>query len=128
MATLAEAFHDFVLLDPAVTALISQRLHWNKVPDTPGKPFVKGQTIVDPPTYHQQGLGPSKATLQLDIYGDSPASVDNTFEALKRRCSGYRGNIGGYDVRIFVTNQTDSWTEDMRLWHRMLELEVGYVS
>lgn len=127
MATLASALRGFVLLDPAVTALIGEHIHWNRVPEGVTPPYVRALIVTDSSVYNQMGAGPAKAVVQFDGWDSSKATVDDVMTAIKARTDGYRGSINGWDVRIFITNERDSWDQDLQMFHRMLEMEVGYV-
>ena len=128
MADVESSFRTFVLQDVAVLAEVGERFYWNKVADKPTLPFVRGTTVTDKPNYTQDGDGTGITTIQLDVFHESKSECNRVAGLIKTRCSGYRGAMGDYYVRMFLRNIPSNWDESGRLFRRIVEVEVGYVT
>lgn len=129
MADLESSFRTLVVTDPALGITFSGRLHWNVTPDGTNYPYIRATTVTDKPLNYQNKRGSGrlgKATIQLDIWDNDKVGVNLAAEQLRTFLDGYRGPMGDYEVRMFVTDVPSSWEEEQRAFRRILEVEVGY--
>lgn len=126
MASLEEEFRVLVL--HFTSATFGERFYWNKVADGADVPYIRATTITDKIKYHQQGRGPGKSLVQLDIFSDVKSQCNSAAEAILNWLEdGYRGQMGDYNVRIFATDIASDYWPESRQFHRLLEVEIGYV-
>jgi len=126
MADLESSFRAHVLQQSSITDLVSDRIYWNKVADNAVLPYVKLTTVTDNPSYHQQGESIGRSKVQLDIFDDDKGSCNSLTGIIRTALSGFRGAMGNYRVRLLVRNVNSDWEDSIRMFRRILEVEIGY--
>lgn len=104
----AELF-DFLKADVAVAALVNDRIFAIKAPESADYPSV---TITRVNNNHENNMlgssGLSRATYQIDTWALSSPSAESVSDALRDALDGFRGDMGGVDVRsIFLVADED---------------------
>jgi hypothetical protein len=72
MADLATAFHDRLIANGAVNAVVSTRIYWGVVPQGAALPYVRLHVISDPRPEHLKGYQGSRRTrIQASCFASS---------------------------------------------------------
>ena len=126
MSDLESSFRTFILQQEAIGAAISGRLYFDKIPDGVITPYVRAKTITDETSYHQQGVSVGKSMIQLDVFAESKSGCAVTATLIRTILAGYRGAMGTFRVVLFVRNVPSDWEELVRLFRKILEVEIRY--
>ena len=128
-----EAITALLLADPRVRFLLSDRLHWGRLPQSAtGSPYVILNVISGLPDYTNSGpSGLESSRMQIDGYATSPLVARDCAQAIVRVLELYRGPVGGVQLQGgFVAGKRDFQPEnpsgtaplyrrsvDFILWH-----------
>lgn len=89
----------FVLADPAVAALIGERLHPRRLPQKPTLPAVVYQRVATRRRHDLAGPdGLPRARMQFTCWALTPAHAAQVAHAVRTRLDGHRGPVGGTTV------------------------------
>lgn len=104
----------FLLADPALAALIGDRLTPGVRTQGASLPALVFNLISDLPDYTNDGpSGLAQARIQLDAYGETYAQAKAVQRATAARVSGLRVTIGGWAIQgVFQQNARDTFTHD----------------
>lgn len=95
-----EAVTALLLADAGLTALVGNRIHWMRLPQSvEGMPYVNLQTVSGIRDYHMGGpSGLTQHRLQVDAWGASYGSAKAAARAAAAVLSGHRGTTlrGGF--------------------------------
>lgn len=128
------AITSLLLAAPALTALVGDRVHWLRLPETVnGRPYLNLQVVNDPLFYlHGAGVSSYRETfLQADAWADTHAQADAVAQAMIDVISGFRGAYGGVLFRgIWITGARDmegSMTGgESQLFRRNVDLKTSW--
>jgi hypothetical protein len=131
MADIETSARTFLRQNAAVLAAFGERIYIDKVPDKIGDntvyPFAKISTVLDPPTYTQDGESTRLTLLQIDVYDKEVLDCKTNSELIRAAFTGYRGLMGEIEVgRVFVRNFSGNWQPDARHVRRINEIEIGW--
>ena len=83
MSSLKSALPARLLADGGVAALVGDRVHWTKVPQSSGRPHVRLQVISDPRPEHLKDYHAARVTrVQADVMADRSTEVEAITEAI----------------------------------------------
>jgi hypothetical protein len=124
-----EAVTAILLADAGVTALVGNRVHAMRLPQSVSVwPYINLQQISGVREYHQQGpSGLVEGRLQLDAWGERYLDAKNAAHAAARALSGYRDDTirGG-----FIDNERDYADESAggvtRLFRTQIDIMIWY--
>lgn len=130
-----QALTGLLLADAGLAALVGNRVHWVRLPETvKGLPYVNLQVIDDPQSYMKGRTvsGFRQTLVQADAWSDTYAGAADTCAALVAAVSGYRGSVGGVFVSIVeVTGVRDfdaSLTGgESQLFRRNVDLKLSWI-
>lgn len=114
----------FLLAQPAVSALIVDRLYPARLPQGVTLPAVTYQRIAGNSEISHDGPGDlARARIQIDCWADSYATMVSLAKAIRAALSGYRGPMGGNPAtNARVINVLDLPEPEPALWRRMVEI------
>jgi len=122
------ALRSLLLQDVDLTSLVVQRIHWDRIPDGETRPYIKAQLVGDKPNYRVSGKeNTSFAVVQLDIWHEDVSVCTTVRDVLRRNWSGFVGDYAQFHFRVKVNDVKGSWVPELRMYRRIVELEVGYV-
>lgn len=119
------------LQNAAVTTQIGSRFFINWIPEIQGGmtyPCVRAQTITDPFARTHGGTYGGRALVQLDVFDNDEATCNIAADALTSWLDNYRGGMGAYNVTVQIKNRMGGWEEESRLFRRILEVEILYMT
>jgi hypothetical protein len=109
-----------------VTDTFGYRLTGDKIPDEQDYPHGRLWIVSTPYQYHLLGESGRRALVQIDLFGETQASLDAGVSAIRSALSGYRGMMGDIDVGYcFIRNLMGNWDVNTRKYHRVLEVEFA---
>ncbi len=129
------AIYSHLAADPALSALVGQRIYPGSAPQGAVRPYVTFFSVSTSPGAHMLGGdGLAEVRLQLDIWADSAQSRLEVSDRLFMRLHGFRGPMGqeALDVRSVTLEGPASTQEqptdagetptfrsrhDARIWH-----------
>ena len=90
----------------SLLAAAAPRRFWGRAPQTaPARPYVVLSRVSGVRDYHSQGpSGYVASRVQIDVYGDTYASVNATANGIVATLSGYRG---GTIQGVFIDSERD---------------------
>lgn len=98
--TPAEGARAHLIANAGVAALVSSRVRVTQADETDSTPYVLLFLITDASEYHMGGeVGLARCRLQIDCIGAAPLQALNVSEAVRACLSGFRGSMGGVQVR-----------------------------
>ena len=128
MADLESSLRTLALQHPDVTTAFSTRFYWNHIPDGVTYPCIKAQTITDiAEDTHSRNWG-GRALVQLDVYDDDKTNCNAGTDKVRNWLHRYNGGMGTYRVTIKVRNAPSTFDDEARLYRRMLEVSILYMS
>ncbi len=91
-----------------ITALVAQRVYWVDRPQAAPLPAITLQTIVEQRPQHFSGLvGLDMSTVQIDVWGNTYAQVQEIKEAVISVLVPENTSNGIYFARTFITSIRD---------------------
>jgi hypothetical protein len=121
--TASQLVYRLLSTDPALTALVGEKIFPVVVPQDVLPPFVRYQLISRPQNVGVLNCAPLVARVQISCY----APVYDLVEQIEQAC--YVA-VNGYeepdtDTEIAAVDATDLFEEDALLFHRTLDLRVA---
>ncbi len=116
------------LQNPAVVAQIGARYHIDHIPDSAVYPCVRATTISDPFSRTHNGTFGGTARVQLDVYDDDPINCNAAADTLVGWLDNYHGGMGSHNVTIQAKNNQGGYEADVKLFRRLLEIEVLHLN
>lgn len=128
-----EAITFLLLGDAGVTALVGNRVHWLRLPQSVGeKPYINLQRVTGRRDYRMQGAsGLVSSRLQIDAWGETYSSAKHSARAVIAALSGYRGIVNGTEIQGgFVDTERDLNDADAgdvnRLYRVSVDIEIWH--
>ena len=111
-----------------INASINSRFHIDRLPETVTMPCIRLRTVNDTPMTNRSAKGLGRAVYQLEVYSEDTIEATQIALTLLDVYDGYQGAIGSFDTRILAQDIPGDWGPAERLFMRMVEMDVGYVS
>lgn len=126
MTTIAEALQAYVVADSAVAALAGARMYPLKLPQSPAMPAITYQHVSGATVVSNDGAtGLANPTFQIDCWGNTYATMDALFQAVRERLNGAKGTFSGIQVQgIFLVRRRDLYDNDAELYRRTADYEI----
>lgn len=130
-----EAVTALLLADARVRYLMSDRVHWGRLPQgVSGRPYVILQVISGIPDNTNSGeSGLEVSRLQVDGYGDSALTARDAAQAVTDVLRAFKGTVLGIRIQGgFVLNkrdfQTDAVAGSQKLFRRSIDIQIWHSS
>lgn len=121
-----------LISDPALKALVNDRIYWDQLPQTAQRPCIVMYVISGTVGYHMQGPdGLNETRVQFDCQAVLTSDKWAVANALETLLSGYRGTVGGtYFNSVFKLFERDKTetpaTPDNTFRVRQLDFEFWH--
>ena len=111
MTTMPEDLRTFINADAAVAALIVNRTHYNRMPESSVRPNIWFRVTSDTEPLTMDGVGGiHEATADIECAGLTETSAQAVADALKPRLHGYKGTMGNISAKaIFLSDKDDDY-------------------
>ena len=128
MADLETPLRALVLQNADVVTAIGQRFYWRYIPEETSYPCIKAQTITNPLDRTHGGTHGGRERVQIDVYDnkDQESRCHAAADTLVIWLDNYKGGMGSHNVTIQVKSDVPMPDPDIRLFRRMLEIEILY--
>lgn len=124
-----EALTAHLLSDAALTALVSDRVHWLLLPAQVGAfPYVRLQGVDAPRSYHSKGASALHIDrVQVDAWAETYASAKAVERALEARLSGFVGVVSGVEFQgVFMLDSRDLTDTTAGAERRLFRLQADF--
>lgn len=92
--TIQRAVANFVITDSAVTALVTQRIYPQRLPQNPEYPALVFRRVSGPQVHNLAGAaGRAVPRVQIDCYAETYTQMEALADAVKARLDGFRGTM-----------------------------------
>lgn len=106
MTVFAEDLRTFIVGSTAVTALVSTRVHYNRIPQSSARPHIWFRVVSDTEERTMDRVGGlHEAYADVECVALSESSAQSIADAVKDRLDGYKGAAGNATVQ-------GSWLRD----------------
>lgn len=124
--TTLNTFRAILLGNGGVSALVSSRIYPIELPQSPTFPAITLQIVAGESVYSSSGLSNLENSLvQVDCWARTYADADALFEAVRKACATYSGNVSGVDVQgIFLEQKRDLYDSEAKLNRRSADFSV----
>lgn len=109
-----EALIDFMLENPALVALVSDRIDWQTRPQGASLPAITLQRVSGARDYAMEGpTGLVRSRMQVDCWGSTYASALGAARAVRDLLSGVRTAIGDIQLQgAFIDSERHDFEKD----------------
>jgi len=126
MTTIAEGLRTLILADTTVSGLIGARMYPVILPQAAVMPALTYQYITGDSVLSNDGpTGLEHPFFQVDAWGETYASMNALFEAVRILLNGFQGDAGGVSVQgIFLARKRDLYDDQGKLYRRVADYGI----
>lgn len=117
----------YVLADPTVSGLISNRLYAKRASQNNPAPYIVWSTVsADETAAHDGPTGLEEFRIQFSIYAETISDSESVRDALKDRINGFSGSMGLVTVgSCFFKNEIDLHDDTVGLKHKVVDFNIS---
>lgn len=130
MPKIEAALYSYLVTEPTVSALVSDRVYPFRLPEGTALPAIAYQRISAQRTYTFDAFGTpawTRARIQFSCWGSTALEAIEVGEALLLSLSGYEGDMSGELIGSAMAEfELDDYQSQDRLYRRLLDVFISY--
>ena len=115
MATIRQGLYEYLKAQPAITAIVGDRIYPIQAPNSAKRPYVILITTGLRSEPHLTAASRlARGEFDIDCWADSLSAAQNLSEAIRNELDGYQGLMGTVDCRRAIVNDQFDFTEQLK--------------
>src|SRR3982750_2104959 len=129
MSSIEAALYSILSTDPAITAIVSDRIYYNRRPDSPVNPSLSYFLVISMPMESLSGpVDLSSPTFQFDCWSTvSQLEAKTLARKVRAALHGFRGVVSGVDINgITDWSEQDMYEQDTKTFRTFAQCDVWH--